>query len=323
MATIFVFLLAALKGVADGRVIRQEGRSLKDDHCFRKNWDYEGNDIKSIFVEASIWVKSAAECQQLCQQENLCFYWTWVSKGKGADAAGQLGNFCYLKNNQATEKGRTLTGFISGPKDCGTDFVKVDDGSDSCEPNHREISSRRECKDANQILASGLKTEWKSERHELDGKCFVPDTDIMLCRFKQCSVDSNCDEGYHCDDGLCKVCADSPQVKCIGNSHKCSWKFVFQTCPWTCGKCNNPCLRPTDKYYDEEKKFHADECIWTNNPKCNQKLKEATIKAKTYLSGEEIMVDGVMQLKGYPPPHCTPDDRRLLTPGIENGAQLI
>ena len=79
-----------------------------EDHlCFADNLDSYGNDIQSA-IEG---ITSAAECQELCNGNVDCNYFTYgstVHSGK-----------CFLKSEKAT----TLTaypGLISGPKICGT-----------------------------------------------------------------------------------------------------------------------------------------------------------------------------------------------------------
>ncbi|CBZ54549.1 hypothetical protein NCLIV_049780 [Neospora caninum Liverpool] len=100
--------------------------------CHELDVDYRGFDVQKIETNS---VASYVECQQLCEANMQCFYWTWVSQKKN----------CYLKN-QGALLGRThdtaTAGLISGPKTCtprgsleiNVDFVGnnikvVDDGS--------------------------------------------------------------------------------------------------------------------------------------------------------------------------------------------------
>ncbi|KAF4640288.1 PAN domain-containing protein [Toxoplasma gondii] len=76
--------------------------------CHELDVDYRGFDIQKIETNS---VASYADCQQLCEANVQCFYWTWVSQKKN----------CYLKN-QGALLGRTqdaaTAGLVSGPKTC-------------------------------------------------------------------------------------------------------------------------------------------------------------------------------------------------------------
>ena len=69
--------------------------------CYEYNIDYPGNDIGSCLTD-----KTIKECQEECQKNAQCRFWTSVGKGG-----------CCLKTSKGTrtKKGDT----VSGPRTCG------------------------------------------------------------------------------------------------------------------------------------------------------------------------------------------------------------
>ena len=84
---------------------------LFEDHlCFADNLDSYGNDIQSA-IEG---ITSAAACQELCNSNADCNYFTYgntVLSGK-----------CWLKSIKATAL-TSYPGVISGPKTCGKQLL--------------------------------------------------------------------------------------------------------------------------------------------------------------------------------------------------------
>ena len=72
------------------------------DTCFWNNKKLPGNDVESFKN-----MEDAAECQQLCQSNDECYYWTLNRYRK-----------CFLKNANALSSLSTGSGFTSGPKIC-------------------------------------------------------------------------------------------------------------------------------------------------------------------------------------------------------------
>ncbi|PFH35764.1 PAN domain-containing protein [Besnoitia besnoiti] len=76
--------------------------------CFEDSVDYTGYDVEKIETGR---VTTPTMCQTLCQQRNLCRFWSWVSPTKN----------CYLKSQFALMGRRDDTstaGIVSGPKYC-------------------------------------------------------------------------------------------------------------------------------------------------------------------------------------------------------------
>ena len=77
--------------------------------CFEKDYDFPGNDVKSIPN-----IKSAEECQSLCQaSDSGCTFFVYSYQHTQNDMTKDQ---CWLKFNN--ENRTPLKGFISGPKDC-------------------------------------------------------------------------------------------------------------------------------------------------------------------------------------------------------------
>lgn len=82
---------------------------LFSDVCYEQS-DYVGNNVDEIETGE---VTSPAACQNLCRNNDECYYWTWLRDS----------NHCYLKDANAIS-GRsndvTSLGRYSGPKYCTT-----------------------------------------------------------------------------------------------------------------------------------------------------------------------------------------------------------
>ena len=78
--------------------------------CPEYHKDYNGGDISENGIIGAF---SAAECQEKCQGNDLCKFWTW---GTTSHPNINISNICYLKSekNIVTENNFT----ISGPKNC-------------------------------------------------------------------------------------------------------------------------------------------------------------------------------------------------------------
>ena len=81
-----------------------------DTECFEKNIDFYGNDIK--FVSGA----NPLTCQQECQQNDKCEFWTYDT------STGGIGLNCWLKTKgdyriQNSDR-------ASGPKYCGKIEIK-------------------------------------------------------------------------------------------------------------------------------------------------------------------------------------------------------
>ena len=66
-------------------------------------------------------IKSATECQQKCQENSDCLFFTWNSGTGGGSWNTKMKNTCWLKKEKdEVEKdcGRNCAGRVSGPKDC-------------------------------------------------------------------------------------------------------------------------------------------------------------------------------------------------------------
>ena len=80
--------------------------------CYLYNVDYVGTNLNG---EHQIRTTSAATCQKMCQQNQNCVYFTWLSNDFADPAYRQD---CYLKAGGALIANKQ--GAISGPRDCGT-----------------------------------------------------------------------------------------------------------------------------------------------------------------------------------------------------------
>ncbi|EPT26742.1 PAN domain-containing protein [Toxoplasma gondii TgCatPRC2] len=78
--------------------------------CFEDSVDYTGYDLEKVETGK---ITTPAMCQTLCQQRDLCRYWSWVSHTKN----------CYLKGQFALMGRRddsSTSGIVSGPQYCTT-----------------------------------------------------------------------------------------------------------------------------------------------------------------------------------------------------------
>ena len=84
--------------------------------CFEKDYDFPGNDVKSIPN-----IKSAEECQSLCQaSDSGCTFFVYSYRQTENNMTKEL---CWLKFNN--ENRTPLKGFISGPKDCDSSSAEL------------------------------------------------------------------------------------------------------------------------------------------------------------------------------------------------------
>ena len=83
---------------------------ISQNACPEYHKDYKGGDIS---INGTLGAFSALECQEKCQENDLCRFWTW---GTASHPNINVSNICYLKNikNNVTENNFT----ISGPKNC-------------------------------------------------------------------------------------------------------------------------------------------------------------------------------------------------------------
>ncbi|PFH35770.1 PAN domain-containing protein [Besnoitia besnoiti] len=76
--------------------------------CHELDVDYRGFDVQKLETNS---INSYVECQSLCEANERCFYWTWVSQKKS----------CYLKDHGALlgrVQDAATAGLVSGPKLC-------------------------------------------------------------------------------------------------------------------------------------------------------------------------------------------------------------
>ncbi|CBZ54555.1 hypothetical protein NCLIV_049840 [Neospora caninum Liverpool] len=78
--------------------------------CFEDSVDYTGYDLEKVETGK---ITTPVMCQTLCQQRELCRYWSWVSPTKN----------CYLKSQFALMGRRddaSTSGIVSGPQYCAS-----------------------------------------------------------------------------------------------------------------------------------------------------------------------------------------------------------
>ena len=84
-----------------------------EDNCYQKNTDYccsNGNSVQALNDQD---FGSAKKCQEHCQNNDNCFFWTYFDTAyKGNEGA----NMCYLKASKGTLKTKELA--TSGAKKC-------------------------------------------------------------------------------------------------------------------------------------------------------------------------------------------------------------
>ena len=90
--------------------------------CLEENTHFKGGAIQTPGIRYRLKnVLSAVECQQKCQQNPECLFFTWNS-GTGPGRWNQrMKNTCWLKKSKVNvmrDCGRSCTGRVSGPKDC-------------------------------------------------------------------------------------------------------------------------------------------------------------------------------------------------------------
>lgn len=86
--------------------LQNDSSDLPEKSCAEGSVEYRGRDVA---VNRN--VRSAAYCQQLCESNTACFFWTW-------DKNRQT---CYQKDEHAVDfrvTGRQTLGKVSGAKDC-------------------------------------------------------------------------------------------------------------------------------------------------------------------------------------------------------------
>ena len=78
--------------------------------CPEYHEDYKGEDIT---VNGTLRAFSASQCQEKCQENDLCKFWTW---GTATHPNISISNICYLKSKKNKVEKNHFT--ISGPKYC-------------------------------------------------------------------------------------------------------------------------------------------------------------------------------------------------------------
>jgi len=90
------------------------GPNLKGDcDCWERNFDYSGADLPISNNPSQ--VKSAQECQKLCQATTSCSHWSWERKNRRR--TGRRTSQCWLKSNGFTKQSNGAR--VSGPRNCG------------------------------------------------------------------------------------------------------------------------------------------------------------------------------------------------------------
>ena len=74
--------------------------------CFENGKDYPGSDI----YQNGFWTSTADQCQELCQNNDSCEFWTWLLDYDGKDG------LCYMKYSKGQVVNENKA--ISGPKYC-------------------------------------------------------------------------------------------------------------------------------------------------------------------------------------------------------------
>jgi len=90
-----------------------------DCDCWERNFDYVGADLPINNNPAQ--VKSAQECQKLCQATSDCSHWSWERRNKRR--TGRRTSQCWLKSSGFRKQSNSER--VSGPRTCGpsnTDF---------------------------------------------------------------------------------------------------------------------------------------------------------------------------------------------------------
>ena len=77
--------------------------------CFEENFDYYGNDVKSLYASNS------SSCQMECQINEDCKFWTYNTLSNGRDLN------CWLKSSDSFTSMKSNR--ISGPKYCGNYYL--------------------------------------------------------------------------------------------------------------------------------------------------------------------------------------------------------
>ena len=89
-------------------------KTADDDDCYEKNIDYccyKNNSIQAFNDDN---LGSAKKCQEHCQNNDNCFFWTYFDPTyKGDEGA----NMCYLKAKKGAVTNKKLA--TSGAKKCG------------------------------------------------------------------------------------------------------------------------------------------------------------------------------------------------------------
>ena len=83
--------------------------TISDGTCFKENFDYYGNDVKSLYASNS------SSCQMECQINEDCKFWTYNTLSNGRDLN------CWLKSSDSFTSMKSNR--ISGPKYCGNYYL--------------------------------------------------------------------------------------------------------------------------------------------------------------------------------------------------------
>ena len=84
-----------------------------DCDCWEKNFDYLGADLPIRNNPSQ--VKSAQECQKLCQATNSCSHWSWERRNKRRNR--RKTSQCWVKSSGFSKQSNSQR--VSGPRNCG------------------------------------------------------------------------------------------------------------------------------------------------------------------------------------------------------------
>jgi len=98
------------------------GASFRSSDCLEEGTHYVGGDIKEPAKKYRLKnIESATECQQKCQENPDCLFFTWNSGTAGGSWNTKMKNTCWLKKEKdevLKDCGIRCAGRVSGPKDC-------------------------------------------------------------------------------------------------------------------------------------------------------------------------------------------------------------
>jgi len=150
------------------------GRELPGNACVKmwENTDFNGYDLGAL-VTTNSW----QECDELCQKEAECKYWSWDQW------------YCYVKASGAYKGKTPINGIISGAKECS--FCTSDEFECIC----RDPTQCREIPDQMCLPISKVNDgEWDCEDKSDESKCATDEFDCSDggCKWNDVRCKGNC-----------------------------------------------------------------------------------------------------------------------------------